>query len=139
MDNHNFQIEKFGELFSVEPANKKRHFCQNGRSKRKRQINPYFLFCKEKRTELQASNPGLSSREVTKILASQWKEKQASEKEKLIEESSLLSFDLDFDPFYPHLQIIEDHSAKKCNDNTNTKKEQKWNDLFRKELELTRH
>jgi hypothetical protein len=42
--------------------------------------NPYFIFCANRRGELQAENPGLPSREVTKILAREWAQLSAADK-----------------------------------------------------------
>jgi hypothetical protein len=38
-----------------------------------RQPNQYFLFCQQRRTELQAEHPTVPSREVTRMLAEEWR------------------------------------------------------------------
>jgi hypothetical protein len=43
--------------------------------------NPYFLFCQKRRTELQAENPLMPSREVTRLLASEWRNLPTVEKD----------------------------------------------------------
>jgi hypothetical protein len=63
------------ELFSQKPRP----------APRRRAVNPklpnqYFLFCRQRRTTLQAEHPGLSSREVTRILAEEWKQLLEEEK-----------------------------------------------------------
>lgn len=35
--------------------------------------NPYFLFCQDRRVKLQNENPQMPSREITKLLAQEWK------------------------------------------------------------------
>jgi hypothetical protein len=42
--------------------------------------NPYFLFCTKRRTELQCENPKIPSREVTKMLASEWRQMTEAKK-----------------------------------------------------------
>lgn len=44
--------------------------------------NPYLLFCKERRTALHKTNPEMPSRDVTKILANEWKNMSENEKNK---------------------------------------------------------
>jgi hypothetical protein len=38
-----------------------------------RQPNQYFLFCQQRRTELQAEHPTVPSREVTRMLGEEWR------------------------------------------------------------------
>ena len=50
-----------------------------------RKANPYFLFCKERRTQLHTERPGTPSREITKILAEEWKQMNECERSKYFE------------------------------------------------------
>ena len=47
--------------------------------------NKYFLFCKKRRTELHALYPNITSREVTKILANEWKSMSQEQQESYAE------------------------------------------------------
>lgn len=50
--------------------------------KRGKLPNPYFIFCKERRTILHAQNPHAGSRDITKMLASEWKSMTSEQKQK---------------------------------------------------------
>lgn len=50
------------------------------RYSKKRIANAFFLFCKMERQKFQEQNPDLSSREVTKLLASRWQSLSENEK-----------------------------------------------------------
>lgn len=62
------------EVFSVPPVSKTTIVAKASQSKKKsRTPNPYFLFCKARRTELTALQPDMPSRDLTKILAEEWR------------------------------------------------------------------
>jgi hypothetical protein len=48
--------------------------------------NPYFLFCAKRRTELQSQNPLLPSREVTRMLASEWRMLDAAQRSEFMDQ-----------------------------------------------------
>jgi hypothetical protein len=60
------------EIFSQVPKPPLRK-KKNGIAKNAKLPNQYFLFCQERRTALQAEHPTMASREVTRILAEEWK------------------------------------------------------------------
>jgi hypothetical protein len=75
------------EIFSDPPLqalpcpkriNRNRHRMQK---KTDKPPNPYFLFCAKRRTELQAENPLMPSREVTRLLAAEWRILAETQKE----------------------------------------------------------
>jgi hypothetical protein len=71
MSFHQLSLGATVEIFSQIPraaARAKGHTAKNSKLP-----NQYFLFCQQRRTALQAEHPGLSSREVTRILAEEWK------------------------------------------------------------------
>lgn len=69
------------EVLSIEPhINKEK--TKNKSAKSQKQANPYFLFCQERRTQLHAQFPNISSREVTQMLAQEWKSLTNIEKQK---------------------------------------------------------
>ena len=45
-----------------------------------KKINPYFAFCKEKRSEIVAANPELKFREIGKKLGEEWRKLSDEEK-----------------------------------------------------------
>ncbi|KAK8866320.1 non-histone protein [Tritrichomonas musculus] len=69
------------EVLSIEP-----HYYkdkpQRKSPKTQKQPNPYFLFCQEKRTQLHTQFPNVSSREITQMLAQEWKSLSTIEKQK---------------------------------------------------------
>lgn len=67
----NLEITPSFEVFSIKPMNEKK---KKSASKQRpaKQPNPYFLFCQERRTQLQAEHPELPSRNITAMLAQEW-------------------------------------------------------------------
>jgi|TARA_B100000497_G_scaffold121495_1_gene151319 hypothetical protein len=47
-----------------------------------KKINPYFAFCKEKRSEIVTANPELKSREIVKKLGEEWRKLSDEEKDR---------------------------------------------------------
>ena len=74
-----------GIIFNQNPQENKKNI-ENNFKKHSKQPNSYFLFCKSRRTQLHVENPSLPSREVTKILANEWKNLNIEEKNKYTEE-----------------------------------------------------
>ena len=66
------KIENIGVLFSLKPLKDNIQTKSLKKNKKKKKINPYFLFCINRRTIIHVQNPNLTSREVTKILAKEW-------------------------------------------------------------------
>ncbi|EAX97204.1 HMG box family protein [Trichomonas vaginalis G3] len=62
-------------ILSIPPsmAGKNKDKDGNKSNKMPKLPNPYFMFCKERRQILQAENSQISSREITKKLAEEWK------------------------------------------------------------------
>lgn len=52
------------------------------KQKRRRPMNAFLLFCKDKREEVRIQNPNLKNVEISTILAEQWRNLEESEKEK---------------------------------------------------------
>ena len=75
----NFSFTRNQTIFSQEPlslindSKKKDH-------KKKKVPNPYFIFCSKQRLIFQEQHPEMSSRDITKLLASKWKEMTPEEK-----------------------------------------------------------
>ena len=71
------------DVFNISPVNaSKKRVKKYTDPNESKQSNPYFIFCKERRTQLQAEHPSTPSREITKLLAEEWKGMNQSEKEK---------------------------------------------------------
>lgn len=69
-------MTKTTEVFSIPPAPVQRSVTISKAShakKKSRTPNPYFLFCKARRTELTALQPDITSRDLTKLLAAEWR------------------------------------------------------------------
>ena len=86
MKQSSFALQNLGEIFSQSPEPKKsKKNAKNGKENEKtakKAANSYLLFCKEKRTALHAQFPDKSSREITKLLAEEWKNLSTDEKNK---------------------------------------------------------
>ena len=77
------KFQNLGEIFSCDPRKDgKRKSQADDKKTGKKAANSYLLFCKERRTALHAENPDISSREVTKMLAQEWKNLSNEEKQK---------------------------------------------------------
>lgn len=78
-----FQVSPCVEIISVPPPEKQKpkRVHSSFKAKYRKTPNKYFLFCKKRRTELHALHPEITSREVTKILASEWKAMSYEEQE----------------------------------------------------------
>jgi hypothetical protein len=59
------------EIFSQAPVRSKQ--LSQKKAKTSKLPNQYFLFCQQRRTALQADHPAVSSREITRMLAEEWK------------------------------------------------------------------
>ena len=60
--------------------------CQTSCAKKRKPKTPnaFFLYCQEARTEAHRLHPELTSREVTKLLADEWKQLSSQEKSEYI-------------------------------------------------------
>ena len=70
-------------VFSITPVDEDKPKPKRSRNAKK--LNPYFIFCKERRSELHSKHPSTPSREITKLLAEEWKNMNESEKKKYVD------------------------------------------------------
>ena len=115
MKQSSLTLQNLGEIFSQLPEEKKsKNKGKNSKEKEKttkKAANSYLLFCKERRTALHAQNPDKTSREITKILAEEWKNLSADEKNKyqekyknIVSENAFENMGLGNDKIYIQIQ-----------------------------------
>ena len=79
---YNFTLTTAQDIFTVAPKeDDKKMKSRKVREDFRRTPNPYLLFCKERRTQLHKENPDAQSRDITKVLAEEWKSMREDEKE----------------------------------------------------------
>ena len=77
-----FTLTSAEDIFTIAPQKEEKKKTRKVREDFKRTPNPYLLFCKERRTQLHRENPETKSRDITKVLAEEWKNMGKDEKEK---------------------------------------------------------
>ena len=75
------------KIFDREPDTENEYRKEKRNTKGSQRLpNAYFLFCKKRRTQLHFEHPDMPSRDVTKILAEEWKGLSQESKSIYIEE-----------------------------------------------------
>ena len=68
------------EAIDINPYDQEQNQVSKEKKKKKRAGSPFIEYCKVNRAAVQRHYSGLSSRVITKILASQWKKMSSDEK-----------------------------------------------------------